>query len=302
MHTTSLQNTTNGSKPKPRSNNQTSRSFLVPKSSHEMLNGVPLVDHFWNSSSFLDSKHFVCSTCQKCVFNANYDDCITKFLKEVNSCAKVQSPKSRNKIKPAERIPNVNKPERWISKGYRFSPNKSSAMHEKQSLIGLVLGGESEGRIFKDAGLKWIPTEKMFTDNTTKVNSEPPNGKKMMIITNYMNAIKTLNVSAGPGPQLMTPGTINLGLVQNIPSPTPVVPPTKNDWDSFFQPMFDEYFKPPPNVDHPVPEVHTPVPVASTSSPSSTTVDASQTTSEQQSSVIPQGVEDDFYNIEVSTW
>nr|GEV45579.1 actin-binding, cofilin/tropomyosin type [Tanacetum cinerariifolium] len=32
-HTTSLQNTTNGSKPKPRSNNQTSRSFHVPKSS-----------------------------------------------------------------------------------------------------------------------------------------------------------------------------------------------------------------------------------------------------------------------------
>nr|GEZ36905.1 hypothetical protein [Tanacetum cinerariifolium] len=33
-HTTSLQNTTNGSKPKPRSNNQTSRSFSVPKSSY----------------------------------------------------------------------------------------------------------------------------------------------------------------------------------------------------------------------------------------------------------------------------
>ncbi|GKE73091.1 hypothetical protein Tco_1535132 [Tanacetum coccineum] len=43
--------------------------------------------------------------------------------------------------------------------------------------------------------------------------------------------------------------------------------------DSLFQPIFDEYFKPPPNVDHPVPEVPTPVPAASTSSPSSTTVD-----------------------------
>nr|GEX77217.1 hypothetical protein [Tanacetum cinerariifolium] len=71
--------------------------------------------------------------------------------------------------------------------------------------------------------------------------------------------------------------------------------------------MFDEYFKPPPNVDHPVPEVPTPVPAASTSLHSSTTFDQdaplisiSQTTSEQQSSVIPQGVEDDFYNSEVS--
>ncbi|GJT25186.1 hypothetical protein Tco_0895123 [Tanacetum coccineum] len=62
MHTTSLQNTTNGSKPKPRSNNQTSRSFPVSKSSCGMSNGVPLVDHSRNSSSFSDSKHFVGST------------------------------------------------------------------------------------------------------------------------------------------------------------------------------------------------------------------------------------------------
>nr|GEW22259.1 integrase, catalytic region, zinc finger, CCHC-type, peptidase aspartic, catalytic [Tanacetum cinerariifolium] len=71
--------------------------------------------------------------------------------------------------------------------------------------------------------------------------------------------------------------------------------------------MFDDYFKPPPNVDHLVPEGPTPVHVASTSSPSSTTVDqdapstsTSQTTSEQQSLIIPQGVEDDFYDIEVA--
>nr|GEW31619.1 reverse transcriptase domain-containing protein [Tanacetum cinerariifolium] len=109
------------------------------------------------------------------------------------------------------------------------------------------------------------------------------------------------------GRKLMTPGIINLGLVQNILSPTPDVPLKKNDWDSFFQTMFDEYFKPPPNVDHQVPKVPTQFPVASTSSPSSTTIDqdapstsTSQTTSEQQSSVIPQGVEDDFYDIEVA--
>nr|GFB14181.1 hypothetical protein [Tanacetum cinerariifolium] len=83
IHTTSLQNTTNGRKPKPRSNNQTSKSLTVPKSSRGMLNGVTLVDHSRDSSSFLDSKHFVCLTCQKCVFNANHDDCITKFPKRV---------------------------------------------------------------------------------------------------------------------------------------------------------------------------------------------------------------------------
>ncbi|GJW52416.1 hypothetical protein Tco_0093767 [Tanacetum coccineum] len=200
-----------------------------------------------------------------------------------------------------------------ISKGYRFSPNKSFAVHEKSNTPRSCLRWKPTGRIFKCATLRWIPTGKMFTDSTTKVDSEPPNGLNDDITNPYkydqtLNvSAGTLSLSAGPGPQLMTPETINSRLVQNIPSPTPAVPPTKNDWDSLFQPIFDEYFITSPNVDHLVPEVPSPVPAASTSSPSSTTVDqdapsrsTSQTTSEQQSLVIPQGVEDDFHNIEVA--
>ncbi|GJW68442.1 retrovirus-related pol polyprotein from transposon TNT 1-94 [Tanacetum coccineum] len=33
--------------------------------------------------------------------------------------------------------------------------------------------------------------------------------------------------------------------MQNPSSPTPYVPPSKNDWDILFQPMIDEYFNPP---------------------------------------------------------
>ncbi|GJZ17114.1 hypothetical protein Tco_0553237, partial [Tanacetum coccineum] len=170
MHTTSLQNTTNGSKPNPRSNNQISKSLPVSKSSYGMSNGVSLVEHSRNSSSFSDSKHFVCSTCHKCVFNANHDYCITKFLKEVNSSAK-------------------------IAIGQRFSPNKSSVMHEKPNTPRSCLRWKSTGRIFKIAGLRWIPTRKMFTDNTTKVDSEPSNGSNDDI-TNPYECDQTLNVSA----------------------------------------------------------------------------------------------------------
>ncbi|GJR45566.1 hypothetical protein Tco_1313669 [Tanacetum coccineum] len=172
MHTTSLQNTTNGSKPNPRSNNQISRSLPVSKSSCGMSNGVSLVDHSRNSSSFSDSKHFFCSTCHKCVFNANHDACITKFLKEVNSRAKVQSPKTKNINKSVEPKSHTQKPGRQIATGQ----------------------------------------------------------------------------SPGLGHQLMTPGTISPGLVPQPPSPTPNVPPTKNDWDSVFFHMFDEYFNPSPSV------------------------------------------------------
>ncbi|GJV40234.1 hypothetical protein Tco_1418674 [Tanacetum coccineum] len=175
-HTTSLQTTTNGSKPKPRSNNQTSRSLPVPKSSCSMSNGVPLVAHSRNSSSFSDSKHFICSTCQKCVFNANHDDCITKFLKKVNSHAKVQSLKTRNINKPVEPKSHTQKSGRQIAIGQRFSLNKSSIVREKPNTTRSCLRWIPTGRIFKTAGLRWIPTGKMFTDSTTKVDSEPSNG------------------------------------------------------------------------------------------------------------------------------
>ncbi|GJT68454.1 hypothetical protein Tco_1019934 [Tanacetum coccineum] len=195
IHNTSLQITTNGSKQKPRSNNQTSRNFHVSKSSGVTSNSVPLVDHFRNSSSFSGSKHFVCSTCKKCVFNTNHDVCLTKFLKEVKSRIKVQAPKTRNNIKPIEMITYVIKPKRWISKGYRISPNKSSAVHEKPNTPRSCLRWKPTGRIFKIVGLRWIPTGKIFTDSTTKVNSEPPNGSNDDI-TNPYECDQTLNVSA----------------------------------------------------------------------------------------------------------
>nr|GEX70193.1 uncharacterized mitochondrial protein AtMg00810-like [Tanacetum cinerariifolium] len=120
--------------------------------------------------------------------------------------------------------------------------------------------------------------------------------------------------SSGPALIEMTPATVSLGLMQKPSSSTPYVPPSRNDWDLLFQPMFDELLNPPPSVDPQAPEVIALivdviplVQVKSTGSPSSTIVDQdapspskSQTTPETQSSVIPQDVEEDIYNIEVS--
>nr|GEU82357.1 retrovirus-related Pol polyprotein from transposon TNT 1-94 [Tanacetum cinerariifolium] len=55
--------------------------------------------------------------------------------------------------------------------------------------------------------------------------------------------------SSGPVLHEMTPATISLGLVQKSSS-TPFVPPSRNDWDLLFQPMFDELLNPSPSVDH----------------------------------------------------
>ncbi|GKD03065.1 hypothetical protein Tco_1178039, partial [Tanacetum coccineum] len=70
----------------------------------------------------------------------------------------------------------------------------------------------------------------------------------------------------------ITPEIINSRLVQNPPSTTPYVPPTKNDWDLLFQPMFDEYFNPPPSVVSPVRVAATPRPANPTRSPLLTSI------------------------------
>ncbi|GJY35813.1 hypothetical protein Tco_0421191 [Tanacetum coccineum] len=196
MHSTRLQNTTNDHKPKPRSNNQTTRCLPISKSNCVTSKVVPLVDHFRISSPFLDYKHFVCSTCHKCVFNANHDTCITKILKEMNSRAKIQSYKTRNSNKPVDQKSHTQKPGRQIFTRHRFSPNKSFVVHEKPNTPRSCLRWKPTGRMFKTAGLRWIPTRKMFTDSTTKVDIETPNGSNEDI-TNPYECEQTLNVSAG---------------------------------------------------------------------------------------------------------
>ncbi|GJX65602.1 hypothetical protein Tco_0299945 [Tanacetum coccineum] len=196
MPSAKSQNTTKSCKSKPRSNNQTSRVLPTSKSSCPTITAMPKAYHSRNSNPFSDFKHFVCSTCQKCVFSATHDVCITKFLKEVNSRVKIQSPKTRDSTKPVEPTSHTQKPSRQIVTGHRFSPNKSSAVHEKTNTPRSCLRWIPTGRIFNTAGLRWVPTGKKFTSSTTKVDCEPLNGSNKDI-TNPYECNQTLNVSAG---------------------------------------------------------------------------------------------------------
>nr|GFC86145.1 hypothetical protein [Tanacetum cinerariifolium] len=129
-----------------------------------------------------------------------------------------------------------------------------------------------------------------------------------------LTAMDSEQSSSGPALNDMTPGTISSGLVRTSSSSTSYVPPLRNDWDSLFQPMFDELLNPPPSVVNqaaeviaPIAEVIPQVDADSTGSPSSTTVyqDApslskSLTPTEIQSSVILQDVGNDNLDIEVA--
>ncbi|GJU14385.1 hypothetical protein Tco_1142351 [Tanacetum coccineum] len=193
----------NSSKNMPRfsSNDMVHNHYLdearkkTPERDRNSKTTVPKADPSKSSSSFSYSKQFVCSTCHKCVFNANHDACITKILKEVNSRAKSQSHKTRNSNKLVEQISHTQKPGRKIFTGHRFSPNKTSVVYEKTSPRS-DLRWKPTGRIFKSVGLRWIPTEKLFDSCTSKDDSEPTHGSNVDI-SNIHKSNQTLDLSAG---------------------------------------------------------------------------------------------------------
>nr|GEV05847.1 hypothetical protein [Tanacetum cinerariifolium] len=190
-----FQRATADSKPKPRSTNHSSRSLPMYKSSCVTMTAMPKADHSKSPSSFSDHAHFFCSTCNKCVFNANHDACITKLLKEVNSRAKIQSHKIKERKKPVDQKSRTQIPGRQIFKGHKFYPNKTFAVYEKISPRS-DLRWQPTGRIFKYVGLRWLPTGKLFDSCTSKVESEPPHGSNVDISKLHVYK-QTLDLSAG---------------------------------------------------------------------------------------------------------
>ncbi|GJU79770.1 retrovirus-related pol polyprotein from transposon TNT 1-94 [Tanacetum coccineum] len=85
--------------------------------------------------------------------------------------------------------------------------------------------------------------------------------------------IDLVQLSTGPVPSFLKPGQISSGLVPNPVPAAPNVPPTNKELEILFQPMFDEYIKP-PHFERPVsPAPAVPVPVNSAGTHSSTTID-----------------------------
>nr|GEV77082.1 hypothetical protein [Tanacetum cinerariifolium] len=98
--------------------------------------------------------------------NSRIDSCVTKFLKDVNSRAKVPSNKTTNRNKPVEQISVAKKPERQIPKGHRFSIQKTFVVQKKTMTPRSCLRWQPTGKIFKTVGLRWVPTGKIFASNT----------------------------------------------------------------------------------------------------------------------------------------
>nr|GEY26851.1 uncharacterized mitochondrial protein AtMg00810-like [Tanacetum cinerariifolium] len=95
---------------------------------------------------------------------------------------------------------------------------------------------------------------------------------------------------SAPALHEMTLGTLSSRLVPQHHSSIPFISPTRNDWDILLQSLLDEYFFPPPCVDHPIPKIAAPVPDVLTGSPSLTLVNQDASSPRLQISQSPRGI------------
>ncbi|GKB87741.1 hypothetical protein Tco_0960013 [Tanacetum coccineum] len=220
----SKQRTIDDSKPKPRSTNHSTRSLHVSKSNCVTIMAVPIADHSKNSDSFLDSKHFVCSTCHKCVFNANHDACITKLLKEVNSRAKIQSHKTRNSNNLVVDQRVILQNWRQIFTDIRISPNKDfrKLFHSCTSKVDSEpIHGSNVDIPNIHESKQTVPTGKILASCTSKDDSEPTHGSNGDI-SNIHECKQTLDVSAGTSNNVK-PDNLRVWLLKKLISQKPVL-------------------------------------------------------------------------------
>ncbi|GJY11290.1 retrovirus-related pol polyprotein from transposon TNT 1-94 [Tanacetum coccineum] len=114
-----------------------------------------------------------------------------------------------------------------------------------------------------------------------------------------LTAMASEQFGSGPGLQVLTPATSSSGLVPNIIPQQPCNPPKRDDWDTLFQPLFDEYFNPPTIAVSTVPVAAAPRAVEIADSPVSTSIDQDapsssipSTQDQEHSLIISQGVEE----------
>nr|GEW90046.1 hypothetical protein [Tanacetum cinerariifolium] len=149
-----LPNTTNGNKPKPKNFNQQPRNWPPSMSSRLSNRTFNIAEPPRDQKTFLKSKDLACPTCKKCIYDANHDDCILKYLSKVHSHASAQkndaqSHKTTERYMPVEKKCDSKKHDRRIPTGQKFSPNKSSTVYMKTTP--------------PRSGLTWKPTGRIFT-------------------------------------------------------------------------------------------------------------------------------------------
>nr|GFA70107.1 hypothetical protein [Tanacetum cinerariifolium] len=143
-----LPNTVNGNKLKPSNFNQQPRNWPPFMSILVSNRTVNIAEPPRNQKPFLKSKDLAFPTCKKCIYSANHDECILKYLSK-------------------------------ISIGQKFSPNKSLNVYLKTTPPRSGLTWKPTGRIFTQVGLKWILIRKSIKTCYNMNDNASPLGKEI---------------------------------------------------------------------------------------------------------------------------
>ncbi|GJR88895.1 hypothetical protein Tco_0212906 [Tanacetum coccineum] len=113
-----------------------------------------------NQKPFLKSKDLAFPTCKKCIYSANHDECILKYLSKVHSRASTQkkdaqSHKTTKRYMPVEKKCDFKKHDRQIPIGQKFSLNKSSKVYLNTTPPRSSLTWKPTCRIFTQV-LQWL--------------------------------------------------------------------------------------------------------------------------------------------------
>nr|GEX80966.1 hypothetical protein [Tanacetum cinerariifolium] len=135
-----------------------------------------------------------------------------------------------------------------------------SFLHVFGALCYPTIDSENLGKLQPKADIRifigYAPTKKAFWIYNRRTRRIV---ETIHVDFDELTAMASEQSSSGPALNEMTPTTICSGLVQKLSSSTPYVPPSRNDWDLLFQPMFDELLNPSLSVDPQALEVIAPI-------------------------------------------
>ncbi|GKE41622.1 retrovirus-related pol polyprotein from transposon TNT 1-94, partial [Tanacetum coccineum] len=175
-----------------------------------------------------------------------------------------------------------------------------SFLHVFGSLYYLTNDSEDLGKLNAKADIGifvgYVPAKKAFRIYNRKTQKIM---ETIHVTFDELTTMASEQFSLGPGLQVMTHATSSLGLVPNPIPRQPCNLPNRDDWDHFFQPMFNEYFNPTTIAISPVPVAAAPKAIDITNSLVSTLIDQDapstnipSTQEQEHSLIISQGVEE----------
>nr|GEW51378.1 retrovirus-related Pol polyprotein from transposon TNT 1-94 [Tanacetum cinerariifolium] len=219
--------------------------------------------------------------CNGCLFFHNHDSYVLEFINFVNAYVKSKSTKKPVGIShetSVARSPQQNcVVERQAVATACYTQNRSiirlrhsktpyellhnklpdlSFLHVFGALCYPTNDSENLGKLQPKADIgifiSYAPTKKAFQIYNRRTRRIV---ETIHVDFDELTVMASEQSSSGPALNEMTPATISSGLVLKPTSSIPYVPPSRNDWDLLFQPLFDELLTPPPSVDPPSLEV-----------------------------------------------